>query len=170
MGPGLLSAARRPAGRLLNAAIEFRVQMAVTLWRQRLACLGSGSRVLPTVKIYGASAVHVGSRVVLNDFVHIWGAGGVHIGDNTMLASHVVVTSQSHDIAALSKGALYRDTHDDRPVVIGANVWVASGAFILPGVSIGDGAVVGAGAVVTRDVPPGALVMGVPARVVRQLG
>ena len=51
------------------------------------------------------------------------------------------------------------------PSTIGSNVWIGSGAIILPGVSIGDDAVIGAGSVVTRDVPPGATAVGNPARV-----
>lgn len=52
-------------------------------------------------------------------------------------------------------------------VTLGNDVWVGHGAVILPGVSIGDGAVVGAGAVVSRDVPPFAVAIGVPARIHR---
>lgn len=52
------------------------------------------------------------------------------------------------------------------PVVIGDRVWVGTRAVILKGVTIGDGAVVAAGAVVTKDVPPGAVVAGIPAKVV----
>jgi acetyltransferase-like isoleucine patch superfamily enzyme len=52
-------------------------------------------------------------------------------------------------------------------VVIGNDVWVGYGAIILSGVHIGDGAVVGAGAIVTSDVPPYAIVVGNPARVVK---
>lgn len=55
----------------------------------------------------------------------------------------------------------------ERPTVIGNDVWIGTGAIILYGVHIGDGAVVGAGAVVTRDVPPYAIVVGVPAKVLR---
>ena len=51
-----------------------------------------------------------------------------------------------------------------RPVVVGTDVWIGGGAIVLPGVTIGDGAIVGAGAVVTRDVRPGATVVGNPAR------
>ncbi len=52
------------------------------------------------------------------------------------------------------------------PVVVGDRVWIGTGAIVLKGVTIGDGAVVAAGAVVTRDVPPNAVVAGVPAKVV----
>ncbi len=51
---------------------------------------------------------------------------------------------------------------------IGNDVWIGHGAFILPGVTIGDGAVVAAHAVVTKDVPPYAVVAGVPAQVIRK--
>ena len=56
---------------------------------------------------------------------------------------------------------------DGAPIVIGSGVWVCAGAFIGPGVTVGDNSVVGARAVVTRDVPPGVVVAGNPARVVK---
>jgi acetyltransferase-like isoleucine patch superfamily enzyme len=54
------------------------------------------------------------------------------------------------------------------PIRIGDHVWIGLRATILKGVTIGDGAVVAAGALVIHDVPPGALVGGVPARVIRE--
>lgn len=52
-------------------------------------------------------------------------------------------------------------------VKIGSDVWIGAGAIILPAVTVGDGAIIGAGAVITRDVPPYAVVAGVPAKIVR---
>lgn len=57
--------------------------------------------------------------------------------------------------------------HSNGDVVIGNDVWMGRGSMILSGVTIGDGAVIGAGSVVTKDVPPYAIVGGVPARVIR---
>lgn len=54
-----------------------------------------------------------------------------------------------------------------KKVIIGNDVWIGSHALILGGVKIGDGAVIGAGAVVTKDVPPYAVVGGVPARIIK---
>ena len=53
---------------------------------------------------------------------------------------------------------------------IGNNVWIGANATILPGVTIGDNSVIGAGAVVSKDIPANVLALGVPARVVRELG
>lgn len=56
---------------------------------------------------------------------------------------------------------------NNRPVVIGNDVWIGANVIILPGVNIGDGAIVAAGAVVTKDVAPYAIVGGVPAKTIR---
>ena len=55
------------------------------------------------------------------------------------------------------------------PIKIGNHVWVGAGATILKGVTVGDHAIIGGGSVVTKDVPPYAVVMGNPAKVVKYL-
>ena len=94
-------------------------------------------------------------------------ASGVSIADRvtvsmgTHLISHIDVGS-----SALSRLGFERQA---APVRLGADVYVGAGAIILHGVTIGSRSVVGAGAVVTRDVPPGSVVVGVPARVARHI-
>jgi serine acetyltransferase len=56
---------------------------------------------------------------------------------------------------------------DDAPVVISNDVWIGTGAIILKGVTIDRGAIIAAGAVVTKNVPPYAIVSGVPARLIK---
>jgi acetyltransferase-like isoleucine patch superfamily enzyme len=111
------------------------------------------------------TGLHVGDSVVINAFVHIWAHEPVRIGDNTMIASHVQITTSTHDYTVRP----YRDCRKSAPVTIGRNVWIGTGAIILPGITIGDNAVIGAGSVVSKDVPENTVVAGVPARVIRTL-
>ena len=63
--------------------------------------------------------------------------------------------------------AIYADETNKIPVIIGNDVWIGAKVTILGGVKIGDGAVIAAGAVVTKDVPPYAIVGGIPAKLIR---
>lgn len=150
----------------------FKIRFAIrgVRWRPFLGHIGAGTRFYPNIAIYAPRGVRFGARCVVNDFVHIWGAGGVTIGDDVLIAAGCIITSQSHRVDAFAARLLYRETTANAPVVIGNNVWLGSGATILPGVTIGDNAIIAAGAVVSRSVPPAVLVAGVPARVLRQLG
>jgi acetyltransferase-like isoleucine patch superfamily enzyme len=113
-----------------------------------------------------ASVIDIGDNVRLNG-CDIQAAVSVTVGDDCILGSCIVVDTDYHSVAI---GRRLQDAVvDSRPVVIGRNVWVAGRATVLKGVTIGDDAVVGYGAVVTTDVPPGVVVAGNPARVVRDL-
>jgi acetyltransferase-like isoleucine patch superfamily enzyme len=84
--------------------------------------------------------------------------GGLDIGDNVSISPDVRILTATHGV---NDPGFRVET---RPVTIEDNVWIGTGAMILPGVTVGRGGVVAAGAVVTRDVPPLAIVAGVPAR------
>jgi acetyltransferase-like isoleucine patch superfamily enzyme len=83
--------------------------------------------------------------------------GGLTIGDNVSISAEVAILT----IANLETS---RGHGEGRPVLIEDNVWIGMRAMIMPGVTLGRGCVVAAGAVVTADVPPRAIVFGVPAR------
>jgi maltose O-acetyltransferase len=98
--------------------------------------------------------VYLGHGTVL-DSGFLW---LISIGDGTTLSAGVRVLA--HD-ASMKRHVGYTKI---ARVAIGRHVYVGAGAIILPGVAIGDGAIVGAASVVTRDVAPGAVVAGNPAR------
>jgi len=115
---------------------------------------------------FGGS-IRLERRVWLGPYVVIYGHGGVEIGEQTLISMHCTILSSNHGVPPMGK--LIRDTADELlPTKIGRDVWIGANAVILGGVTIGDGAVVAAGAVVTKDVEPGAIVAGVPARQMRK--
>ena len=78
------------------------------------------------------------------------------------------MTSHLGLLAASGQGAPNPDnSENERETVIGNDVWIGDNVFIKRGLQIGDGAVIGATAVVTKDVPPYAIMAGVPARLLR---
>ena len=99
------------------------------------------------------------------------------IGRYTSIASGVRILNVNHPLSFKGTSGLFfnpalglcdRWLVDHNPLLIGNDVWIGANAVILPEVScIGDGAVIGAGAVVNRDVPPYAVVLGNPARLVK---
>jgi acetyltransferase-like isoleucine patch superfamily enzyme len=145
--------------RALNAINRYRTENIY----EALGSYGDNVSMQMPIRIEGAEKVKIGSRVSIAAFVHIWGNGGVEIGDDTLIASHVAITSLTHDTAA----DLFAQSLISKPVIIGCNVWIGTHASILPGVKIGNGAIIGAGAVVTKDVSENMIVVGVPARAMR---
>ena len=129
--------------------------------RMFLAAFGEGSFVRPPFHCDYGYNLSIGSRVFLNFGCVVLDVVPVSIGDGTQIGPAVQLLAADHprDPAERRAGLEF-----GRPISIGANVWIGGGALILPGVTIGDDSIVGSGAVVVRDVPPGATVVGNPAR------
>ncbi|PYT92214.1 MAG: transferase [Acidobacteria bacterium] len=111
--------------------------------------------------------IRIGRRVFLGPYVVIYGHGGVEIGDSTLVSMHCCIVSSNHTVP--DRGKIIRQQPDILlPTKIGRDVWLGAGVKVMGGVTIGDGCVVGAGAVVTHDLPPYAIAVGVPAKVIGQ--
>lgn len=117
------------------------------------------------LQTYGGT-ITIGRKCTVNPYCMIQGNGGVEIGDNTLIASHVCMYSANHVFADTTR-PIRSQGETRKGIRIGSDVWIGGGAIILDGVTIGDGAVIAAGAVVNRDVPPGVVIAGIPARVIR---
>ncbi|MDO8523669.1 MAG: acyltransferase [bacterium] len=129
--------------------------------------LGVGSNIRPYAKLDAQRGfIEIGENCSVHSFCVIYGYGGVRIGNGVRIAPQVVIVAQNHNFDDLSR-PIYEQGFNSKGIVIADDVWIGAGAKILDGVTIGTGAIVGAGSVVTRDVPPMAIVAGVPARVLR---
>lgn len=129
--------------------------------------IGNEYRVSPDVNFSNELNISIGERVSIGSRCFLWAGpdkGRIVIGDDVLFGPEVVVTAANYrfnDGAPVTKQLM-----EEGDVVIGDDVWIGARAIILPGVTIGDGAIIGAGALVRSDVPPFAIAVGVPARVV----
>ena len=124
--------------------------------------LGEGSTVRPGLAGVCFDRVDIGRGVTVMNNCLMMARGGITIGDGALVAANVQLITNNPDL------------HNRRlllckPVRIGRNAWIGAGATILPGVTVGDDAVVAAAAVVTRDVQPGTVVGGNPARFIKSV-
>jgi len=115
------------------------------------------------------AGIWIGRKCFIGEFCLIRGQGGVHIGDEVLLAPRVQILAVDHLFGDPTQ-PIIRQGISAEGIVIEDGAWIGAGAILLDGVRVGKGSVVGAGAVVTHDVPPHAMVVGIPARVVRRLG
>ena len=122
--------------------------------------IGEKSSIRNPVTVVEPNKVKMGKNSIIMNNALLMASGGIEIGDCTMVAAHAKLISNDHDL------------YDRRiltmlPIKIGNHVWVGAGATILKGVTVGDHAIIGGGSIVTKDVPPYAVVVGNPAKVVK---
>jgi len=141
------------------------VRIKFLLWtRYRHICVGKGFHVAWGVRIHGTD-FHAGDYVYLGPFVEI--SPNVRIGNYSCLSSNVVIIGNDHLFDIPGCPIRFSGRPESVATTIGDDVLIGHGATIMRGVTIGNGAIVGAGAVVTKDVPPYAIVAGVPASLIR---
>lgn len=111
--------------------------------------------------------IRLGSNVRINMGCVLVAYKAIDIGDDCLIGEYVSIRDANHGTAPDRPMRL--QDHAAAPIRLGCNVWIGRGAVLLKGVTIGDGAVVAANSVVTRDVAPGTLVGGAPARWIKTL-
>ena len=141
--------------------------------------LGEGVQIYHFVNLYGCT---IGSQTRIGSFVeiqkgvevgerckiqrHTFICEGVKIGHGVFVGHGVIFINDKHPKATNQQGILASDQDWTMlPTIVEDHVSIGSGAIIMGGIRIGKNAMIGAGAVVTKDVPAGETVLGVPARV-----
>ncbi|MEM7127360.1 MAG: acyltransferase [Chloroflexota bacterium] len=163
----------------------FHVAWTTAKYRYLFRCVGPGTIVGRWVEIVNTSNVEIGShclfqdgvymragnqgwisiadRAALNSYSKLFGHGGIEIGEEAQVGPGSLITTTDHDYYDQNLETTFKQ------VTIGRRVWLGANVTVLPGVTIGEYAVIGAGAVVNRDIPPYAVAVGVPARVIKYL-
>lgn len=137
-----------------------------TILQQLLGQIGQNSIIEPPFYCSYGQNIYIGDHVYLNVMCTILDCNEVHIGQHVMIGPAVQIYTAAHHLQAETR---IQGWEVAKQIVIEDNVWIGGGAILLPGVSIGRNAVVGAGAVVSRSVPANMVVVGNPARVIREI-
>lgn len=136
---------------------------------RRAMRVGAGVRISPTVTFSHGNLIELGDRVHLNTGTALWAGptrGRIVMGDNVLFGPEVFVITSNYRFN--DGGPVTEQAMDEADVIIGKDVWVGAKVVILPGTEIGEGAIIGAASVVRGVVPPYAIAVGNPARVVGQ--
>lgn len=119
------------------------------------------------------NTISIGNDVGIGDSANFFASRShITIGNKVMFGPNVTIAGGNHSSHIVGKlMADYKDSDklksDDKEVFIDDDVWVGAGVIILSGVHIGRGAIIAAGAVVNKNVPPYAIVGGIPAKILR---
>lgn len=133
---------------------------------RRLSCrllmkrFDASSAIYRNVDLRSPYRIIVGAHTNINKRCVLDGRGGLKIGDNVDIAQETNIWTEQHDYNDPTYKSVCKE------VIIDDYVWLASRVTVLPDVHIGRGAVVASGAVVTKDVPPLAIVAGMPAKII----
>lgn len=116
--------------------------------------------------VFPGARLEIGDRTFVNFGTSISAHESVRIGPDCHIGPHCMIMDNAfHHLDPARRN----ETPPSQPVTLESTVWLGARVLVLPGVTIGEGSVVGAGSVVTRDIPPGVLAAGMPARVLREL-
>ena len=151
-----------PGRRFVNIADDVKLGRDVAIFEfvNLYGCeIGDESRIGTFVEIQ--RDVVIGRRVRIQS--HTFICSGVRIGDDVFVGHNVTFINDRHPSAESARTGVWTL----EPALVGDGVSIGSSAVIMCGVTIGAGARIGAGAVVTKNVPSGATVVGVPARILR---
>lgn len=164
-----LVAERRRAQHMLaryNAMPDDSQELRTLLLREFLSGIGEGVVIEPIFMCDYGYNIRLGRNVFINYHCVFLDCARIDVGDHVQIGPAVQLYTAQHSIDPASRRT---GLESASPIRIGSNVWIGGGAIILAGVTIGDNSVIGAGSVVIRDVPPGKVVVGNPARVIRSL-
>ena len=137
---------------------------------RRYITVGKHSNIHPTTIIRYGQNVMIGDNCLINHNNLLQPGkgpnGSITIGNYVHTGVNVMFMAFNHGFYTTEIPTKEQD-YMDAPIVVEDDVWIGAGSIILAGVTIGKGAIIGAGAVVNKDVPPYAIVGGVPAKVIK---
>ena len=137
---------------------------------RKIASIGHGSKVHPTVILRQAERISIGDNCLINHNNVLQAGkkvGRIAIGNYVHTGANVMMFAFNHGIDKLNIPTIEQNYYDG-DIIIEDDVWIGAGSVILPGVKIGKGSVIASNSVVNKDVEPFSIVGGVPAKLLKE--
>ena len=136
------------------------------LLTQLLGELGEDASVVPPFACDYGYNITLGAHAFVNFNAVFLDCAPIRVGNRAQIGPAVQLLAADHPLDPHTRR---EGLENAKPVTVGDDAWLGGGAIVLPGRTVGNGAVIGAGSVVTKDIPPNAVAVGNPCRVVREL-
>ena len=145
------------------------------LCKKKFKRFGEGSEFRPGAYADACSNISIGNNVVIRPGTFLFadsavGGGFIMIEDKVSIGSGAHFYTNNHKFSDTTKPIYdqgYSPSTESDSIILREGSWIGAGVIVLPGVTIGQNAVVGAGSVVTKSIPPFAVAVGNPAKVIR---
>jgi acetyltransferase-like isoleucine patch superfamily enzyme len=141
--------------------LQLQIAKRATVRFGRFSWIGDGTKIR-----CHEGVVEIGEKTVMGQECTISAYKRVRIGEQCVIADRAMFIDFDHGVVEVERPIRLQGIYK-RDCLIGSNVWIGYGACFLRGIRVGDNAIVGTNSVVTKDVPPNAVVGGVPAKVIR---
>ena len=131
--------------------------------------IGAFSRLIISTSFNNiGNHIRIGNNVGIGEFAYLGGAGGLEIGNDCIIGQYFSCHPENHQFGDTNKLIRLQGV-SRKGIKVGDNCWIGAKVTILDGVTIGSNCVIAAGAVVTKSMPKGSLIGGVPAKVLKTI-
>lgn len=137
------------------------------IWRKQIHATGD-YRIHSRASLRNAHNIYLGNNVRITMDCCIWAEKHSRIvfGNDVLVGPGVKLFCGNHGVQRNGVPMTYQE-RTEKDIIVGNDVWIGANSVLLSGVTIGDGAIVASGSVVTKDIPPYAVVGGIPAKVIK---